>query len=286
MWMPHPIVYFGKAISATERWLNKGGALLEKGALAAIILIATTYALFFLGHKAIQPLSGYIQVPIIALFVFFGLANRTLISEVQNVFTALNEDISKGRVALSRIVGRDTTNLNEQQIRKAALETLSENLSDGVVAPLFYYALGGVPAMMTYKMVNTLDSMWGYKNDRYLLFGRVAARIDDVANFIPARLTALLMALVVGRKEALSYVHRYGRKHTSPNSGYPEAALAGILECQFGGGSYYGGIFVSKPAIGHSDRLLTYNDMLVAVTVNHRVTFVMIIAISLISIWL
>ena len=132
-------------------------------------------------------------------------------------------------------MGRDTSQLSAQEVRTAALETLAENLSDGVIAPLFWFALLGTPGMLAYKMVNTLDSMVGYRTERYKDFGCWAARIDDVANYIPARLTALLMVIASGKLSLMKFVWKNGRKHASPNSGYPEAALAGILNCRFGG---------------------------------------------------
>ena len=141
-------------------------------------------------------------------------------------------------------------------MRTAALETLAENLSDGVIAPLFWYLLLGVPGMLAYKMVNTLDSMIGYRNERYLQFGCVAAHIDDMANYIPARLTAFLMVLCAGRPGLLRFVGKYGNRHASPNSGYPESALAGILNCRFGGPHVYFGEIVYKPFIGDKDRFI------------------------------
>jgi len=280
-WLPHPIILFGRMITRCEKLLRRGGFLITKGAIGVLLLVGVTFALFFgLMHWAkMLPIGA--QVAITALFVFYGLANHTLIWEVRNVFRELEKDIDSGRAAVGRIVGRDTAALTATQIRKAALETLSENLSDGVVAPLFYYALLGIPGMMAYKMVNTLDSMWGYKNERFMLFGRAAARLDDVANFIPARLTALLMTIVSLSGRSFSYIVKFGSKHTSPNSGYPEAALAGILNCQFGGGSFYGGVFHGKPAIGYTDRELTLADMQRATLVNHAVTLALVLIISL-----
>lgn len=280
-WLPHPIILFGRMITRCEKLLRRGGFLIVKGAFGVFLLVGITFVLFFgLMHWATMLPFGA-QVAITALFVFYGLANHTLIREVRNVFRELEKDIDSGRAAVGRIVGRDTAALTDAQIRKAALETLSENLNDGVVAPLFYYALLGIPGMMAYKMVNTLDSMWGYKNDRFIFFGGAAARLDDVANFIPARLTALLMTIVSFSGRSFSYVVRFGSKHTSPNSGYPEAALAGILNCQFGGGSFYGGVFHSKPAIGYADRALTLADMQRATRVNHAVTLSLVLIISL-----
>jgi adenosylcobinamide-phosphate synthase (EC 6.3.1.10) len=195
------------------------------------------------------------------------------------VFEAVDCSLEKGRTQVARIVGRDTSGLSAQEVRTAALETLAENLSDGVVAPLFWYLLLGVPGMMAYKMVNTLDSMIGYHNDRYLLFGRVAARVDDAANYIPARLTAFLMVLASGRLSLLTFVKRFGREHASPNSGYPEAALAGILDCRFGGPHrYFGQLFV-KPYIGENERLLSTADMSTGITVNRRTEVMMIVLV-------
>ena len=200
--------------------------------------------------------------------VSFFLAGKTLIREVRMVFQAVDESLEKGRAQLSRIVGRDTAQLDAQEIRTAALETLAENLSDGVIAPLFWYTLLGIPGMAAYKMINTLDSMIGYRTDRYKDFGCWAAHIDDVANWIPARLPALLMVLAAGRPGLLGFVHKYGRNHASPNSGYPESALAGILDCRFGGTHTYFGQEFYKPYIGHNDRLLTTNDARRAIRIN------------------
>jgi adenosylcobinamide-phosphate synthase len=190
-----------------------------------------------------------------------------------------NEGLEAGRKRLSWIVGRDTSQLNTTQIRTAVLETLAENLSDGVVAPLFYYAIGGLPLMFAYKMVNTLDSMIGYKSERYRQFGCFAARTDDVFNFIPARVTALLMLLVTFRWNVLPFVLKYGPKHASPNSGYPESAMAGILKCRFGGPNVYHGVLVEKPFIGTNQREITAKDIRRACAVNFAVATVVVLLI-------
>ena len=193
------------------------------------------------------------------------------------VFEAVDKSLENGRRQVGRIVGRDTASLSAHEIRTAALETLAENLSDGVVAPLFWYAILGLPGMVAYKMINTLDSMIAYKNDRFSQFGYLAAKIDDVANYIPARLTALLMIIVSGRFSLLSFIKKYGREHASPNSGYPEAALAGILDCRFGGTHDYFGESVYKPYIGDSYRDFNYSDVLKAIAVNREVEASMIL---------
>ena len=211
--------------------------------------------------------------------IFFCLAGTTLIKEVRDVFLALDRSLDVGRKQVARIVGRDTTQLTAQEVRKAALETLAENLSDGVIAPLFWYLLLGVPGMMAYKMVNTLDSMIGYHSERYLHFGCFAAKMDDVANYLPARLTALLMVIASGHLKHLSFVRKYGRCHASPNSGYPESALAAILDCRFGGPHIYFGELFDKPYIGTNDRDLTTADMKKAVRIN-RLSEVLMVAIT------
>jgi adenosylcobinamide-phosphate synthase len=219
-----------------------------------------------------------------AIPIFFCLAGTTLIREVREVFNAVDRSLEEGRRQVARIVGRDTSKLSAQEIRTAALETLAENLSDGVIAPLFWLAIGGVPGMMAYKMVNTLDSMIGYRTERYKAFGCWAAHIDDVANYIPARITALLMVIVAGKPKLVGFVWRNGRKHASPNSGYPEAALAGILNCRFGGPHYYFGELFDKPFIGENNRLLTTADMRKAVRINRTVEVVAIILIIVLQI--
>lgn len=267
-WLPHIVVKFGWLISTAERCFNKGSHRRLKGALTALFLIGCTYILFWWFIPFCYGLNQWLGVCVSAIFIFYFLAGKTLIKEVRMVFKAVDESVEKGRKQLSRIVGRDTAQLDAQEIRTAALETLAENLSDGVVAPLFWYMLLGVPGMAAYKMINTLDSMIGYKTERYKDFGCWAAHIDDIANWIPARLTALLMVLSGGRPGLLRFVHKYGRQHASPNSGYPESALAGILDCRFGGTHTYFGQEFYKPYIGENPRSLTSDDARRAIRIN------------------
>ena len=273
-WLPHPVVGFGKMIAFCERRWNKGSYRKLKGALVAVCLIA---GVFILTLSIIHLPSSIIS----ALLIFYCLAGTTLIREVRAVFRAVDRSLEEGRVQVARIVGRDTSELSAQEVRTAALETLAENLSDGVIAPLFWLAILGVPGMLAYKMVNTLDSMIGYKTERYKDFGCWAAHIDDIANYIPARLTALLMvlphAMVSGQWSMITFVRHYGRHHASPNSGYPEAALAGILNCRFGGPHYYFGELFDKPFIGENERELTTDDMKKAVRVNRTAEVLMVI---------
>ena len=280
-WLPHPVVAFGKAISFCEHRLNRGDLRFLKGAFVAVSLVLGVYVITLLLLRLAALFSPGMLLTVQILLIFYCLAGTTLVREVRMVFKAVDRSLEEGRMQVARIVGRDTSALSAQEVRTAALETLAENLSDGVVAPLFWYLLLGVPGMLAYKMVNTLDSMIGYRNERYRAFGCFAARLDDVSNYIPARLTAFLMILAFlprGRFGALlRFVGIYGSQHASPNSGYPEAALAGILDCRFGGPHNYFGEEVWKPYIGSNDRLLTTEDMKVAVRINRRAEGIMIV---------
>ncbi|RFM32942.1 adenosylcobinamide-phosphate synthase CbiB [Chitinophaga silvisoli] len=300
-WLPHPVRLFGNTIGLGERWLNgersldggmargKGAAAREerrndpayrflKGALMTVVLCLGVYAFFYYMQVVLPVWGRYIFN---SIFVFYGLANKSLLQEGKAVYdTLLQQGLEAGRKRLSWIVGRDTSKLEENQIRIAVLETLSENLSDGVIAPLCFYAVGGVPAMMLYKMINTLDSMIGYKNERYLYFGRFAARLDDVANYIPARITALLMVVLTWSRRGWQYILKYGHQHASPNSGYPEAALAGILNCRFGGPNVYHGVLVEKPYIGEQQRVIKHEELGRVMFINHAVTFVVVVLIA------
>lgn len=273
--LPHPVVLFGKLIRYGEKHLNYGADRILKGGLMTFVLVGGT----FYAVQEILQISWKINthlVPLLtAIGVFYCLAGKTLIMEVQKVFESVDRSTDKGRRQVARIVGRDTSKLSPQQIRTAALETLAENLSDAVVAPMFWYLLLGLPGMMAYKMVNTLDSMIGYKDEKYFEFGRIAAKLDDLANYIPARLTAVLMLIVSNQWNKLSFVWENGKKHASPNAGYPEAALAAILNCRFGGPNFYFGKLVEKPYIGDQPKEFTTQDMLLAIKINNYTELLM-----------
>ena len=303
--LPHPVVWFGKMIASCDHHYNKRTHRKLKGALSAITLILFIFAFAWMIRKFLGVFALFIfdgtheqvyQIPLLlyifdALAIFYCLAGTTLIREVREVFLALDRSLEEGRKQVARIVGRDTSELSAQEVRTAALETLAENLSDGVIAPLFWLAILGTPGMLAYKMVNTLDSMIGYKTDRYRDFGCWAAHIDDIANYIPARLTAILMLLagifipLLSRRGAdrrgglstLRFVRKYARNHASPNSGYPESALAAILDCRFGGPHYYFGQLFDKPYIGTNNRPLTTDDMKTAVRINRTAEVLMVL---------
>jgi adenosylcobinamide-phosphate synthase (EC 6.3.1.10) len=294
--LPHPVVWFGRLIAAGEHRLNRDSHRRLKGALLAIGLILLVFALAWLIRTLLGIFALFFydgttihQIPLLLylfdiLVVFYCLAGTTLIREVRQVFFVLDRSLEEGRQQVARIVGRDTSQLSAKEVRTAALETLAENLSDGVVAPLFWLLLLGTPGMLAYKMINTLDSMIGYRTERYLEFGCVAAHIDDVANYIPARLTALLMVLSSGRLKLLGFVRKYGRNHASPNSGYPESALAAILDCRFGGPHYYFGELFDKPFIGSNPRELTTVDMKIAVRINRIAETIMVFLVAFFTI--
>ena len=288
-WLPHPVVGFGKLIAAGEKRWNQGDNRRRKGMWLALGLVIGVFLLTLALQIGLWYLSAALHIGhllfyvFVGVMVFFCLAGTTLIREVREVFRAVDHSLEEGRKQVARIVGRDTSELSAQEVRTAALETLAENLNDGVIAPLFWLALLGVPGMVAYKMVNTLDSMIGYRNERYIEFGRFAAKMDDAAGWIPARITAFLMLLVAGRLRMLPFVRRYGPQHLSPNSGWPEAALAAILDCRFGGPHNYFGEEVVKPYIGENDRPLTTADMERAVLVNRLVEFFMVLLLLIIS---
>ncbi|QMU55634.1 MAG: cobalamin biosynthesis protein CobD [Candidatus Mycalebacterium zealandia] len=282
--IPNPVRLFGAVISRAELFLNRGIAKTVKGAFLALFLVAGVFLIFTQFENAAESAGIFAYVSFTSLFVFFGLAGTSLIRECGAVFSAVEKgDVRLARKRLSNIVGRDTEELCATRIKTAALETMSENLSDGVVAPIFFYFLGGVPAMMAYKAVNTLDSMIGYKNKRYRRFGMVAAKMDDAANFIPARLTAFLMAVCAFSFRSFVFITKFGRNHSSPNAGFPQAALAGILDCRFGGSASYGGEMVEKPFIGERTREITAQDFKTARKVNNAVMVVAVLAVSVLK---
>lgn len=278
-WRWHPIRVFGDLIHLGIRWFNKGTFRFLKGGLLSLFLVVGVYVFFKLLFSLSMP--WYISYPLQVVLVFFGLANRSLMQEGKAVLDALKKDLVQGRHRLAWIVGRDTGKLSKQQVISAVFETLSENLSDGVIAPMFYYALLGLPGMMAYKMINTLDSMMGYKNKDFERFGKLAARLDDVANYVPARMTAFLMLLVMGKITLFKKVFQEAKNHTSPNAGFPEAALACLLEIRLGGGHYYKGVWVAKPYIGRGKNPAVADDFKKVCRINWATSLLFLVLVCL-----
>ena len=257
-WFPHPIVWMGHAISGCEktfrRWIKNE---FRAGLLFALFLIGATWIIAFFLVRVCSTLNPNFGTLMEIILLYYCFSARTLEKEATLVRKALESGgIVAGRKQVAMIVGREVDTLDETGVVSAAVETVAENYVDGFLSPLFFYFLGGVPLALAYKMVNTLDSMVGYKNERYLLFGRAAARIDDVANYIPARLSVIFISLSAGLlswhrgKRTFLTALKEGRNHKSPNAGYPEASFAGALAIKLGGPNYYHGQLVEKPFIG------------------------------------
>ncbi len=254
---PHPIRWMGKAIESLEPMFRRAVASpVLSGALFSLTLIVSTWTIgalsLWMCHRVYPLLARGVE----CILLWYCISAGSLAESAAGVVRALlHRGIPDARKAVSMIVGRDTESLSESGILRAALETTAENFVDGVFAPLFYYAIGGIPLALAYKMVNTLDSMVGYRNDRYIRFGKAAARIDDAANWIPARLAVFLIACgahLLDRRgrDVLITAFREGKNHLSPNSGFPEAAFAGALQVRLNGPNYYHGVLVQKPYIG------------------------------------
>ena len=263
-WLPHPIRAIGSLIAALEKTLRKlfpkrQGGELAGGAALVILVLALSGGFTLLVLWLCGQVGLWLRFLAETVLCYQLLATRSLKGESMKVYQALKAgDLEGARHAVSMIVGRETQRLDEAGVARAAVETVAENASDGVIAPLIFLAIGGAPLGMAYKAVNTMDSMVGYKNDRYLWFGRCAAKLDDLVNFIPARLAGLLMCLGAGFSgfdgpNALRIFRRDRKNHKSPNSAHTEAAAAGALHIQLGGPNYYFGKLVDKPAIGDAD---------------------------------
>ena len=272
-WLPHPVVYMGKAISALERRLRARlprtpqGELLG-GAILAFCLPVGTFLLTSLVCLGAAALSPWLGLAVQMFWCGQALAAKGLAQESTRVYRELiKPDLPAARRAVSRIVGRDTQNLTLEGVTKAAVETVAENASDGVIAPLLYMLLGGAPLALTYKAINTMDSMLGYKNEKYLYFGRCAAKLDDAANWLPSRLAALLWvaaAALTGNsaRGAWRIWRRDRHNHASPNSAQTESACAGALGVQLAGPAYYFGEYYDKPTIGDPLRPIEPQDIL------------------------
>lgn len=290
-WLVHPTQIMGTGINALEKllWRPKASRsyLLAAGAVVAVIIVAAAWLSTRELLAAAGRLNYWAGVLLGGWLLATTIAPRGLAAAAAGVLRALEEgDLVQARRRVGRIVGRDTEGLDEGEVVRATVETVAENTCDGVIAPLFYFFLGGVPLAMAYRAVNTLDSMLGYKNDRYLYFGRAAARLDDAANYLPARLTGLALcaaAVLLGcGRQAWKVMLRDARRHPSPNSGFPEAAVAGALGVQLGGLNYYQGRPSRRPLIGEARQPLRREHITRAVCLMAAATLLISLAGGLI----
>lgn len=268
----HPVRLIGKLVLSAETFLRERFPQNEKGEKAAgltLVVAVISFTLLFGGGilYIAYVINDWLYLVVQAFICFQLLAVKSLKKESMKVYNELvKNDLVEARKKLSMIVGRDTQNMNETQIIKAAVETVAENASDAVVAPMMYFALGGALAMLTYKAVNTMDSMVGYKNEKYINFGRYAAKLDDVANFVPSRFCAVMMIIAsmmlkYDHKNALRIFKRDRKKHASPNSAQTESACAGALGVELGGNAYYFGELHEKSAIGDDIKKIQAEDI-------------------------
>ena len=291
-WMPHPVVYMGKAITWAEKRLRAAFPGTPEGEFRAGLCLAAGLPLLTLLLSGgvcllasrLHPLAGF---AVQTLWCWQALAMRGLAAESRNVWRTLQtEDLPAARKAVGRIVGRDTEHLTAEGVTKAAIETVAENFSDGVAAPMLYMFLGGAPLAMVYKSINTMDSMVGYKNERYLYFGRAAARLDDGANYLPARIAAccwIAAAALTGQngRGAWRIWRRDARCHASPNSAQTESVCAGLLGVRLAGDASYHGVLHKKKFIGDPLREITPEDIPKSCRLMYGTTILMLAACTL-----
>lgn len=274
--VPHPVRAMGKTAKSLERITRKKIRKQKlAGLVTVLVLVVGTYLASWSLLESFLQVNSQLYFVMETILIYTALATRSLYDESRPVLVALHQDdLEKARDHLKNIVGRDTEHLSQQQITRATVETVSENTVDGVVAPLFYACIGGAPLALTYKCINTLDSMFGYKNEEYIHFGWASARLDDVANWLPARVAGPLMAfaatlLGLNGKRAWTTMWQEGQNHLSPNAGIPEAAVAGALGVELGGPQYYQGRVLEKPAIGEALREIGPEDIIKS----HKILF-------------
>lgn len=268
MWIPHPIIYIGRLISVFEGFLRRlfpetKSGLIIAGTILWVLVISTSFILPLVIIYLLYTINVYLAAALNCFWSFQILAAKSLETEAFKIKRSLEcGNVSESRQGLSMIVGRDTSSLSEEEIAKAVVETVSENTTDGVVAPLLFLVIGGSPLGFLYKAVNTLDSMVGYKSDKYIYFGRASAILDDVFNYIPARITGIAMVassafLGMNYREAFKVMLKDHRKHASPNGGWTEGATAGALNITLGGDAYYFGRLYKKAELGHGKEKVT-----------------------------
>ncbi len=290
-WLPHPICLIGNLIGFLEKNLRRllapgKTALLLGGALMVVIVLSLSFAVPYAVLMLAEQVNPWLRFALETIMFYQIFATKCLRDESMKVYTALhNNDLEDARVKLSWIVGRDTKELTAEEVTKGAVETVAENTADGIIAPMFYMFIGGAPLAFLYKGINTMDSMVGYKNDKFLYFGRCAAKLDDVANFIPARITGILMILAsyflnMNAAGAWKIFWRDRYNHLSPNSAMTESVTAGALNIQLGGDHYYFGKLVHKDTIGDNIRPVVAEDI---VAVNNLLYMTAVISLLLFS---
>lgn len=291
-WLPHPIIYIGKLIGALEKWLRKhfpNNIKLKWASLFMVFMVCIiTYTIPYLLLK-LSIINNIVFIVVNTLIIWTTLAAKSLhIAGIQVYNALVEDDIKEARVKLSYIVGRDTTSLSKDEIIRGDIETIAENTSDGIIAPIIYAIIGGAPLAMMYKGINTMDSMVGYLNEKYRNIGFFPANVDDIFNFIPARLTGVLMCLtawiVKGRiVTSFKIMIRDRKNHKSPNCAYPEGATAGALSIQLGGTNTYFGEVVEKPTIGDSTEPLSHQHIKKAIILMYS-SEILLIILSLASV--
>lgn len=292
--IPHPVVLIGKLITFIEEKLYKEKDLdktkLLKGFVLNILVLAIVFLIIFIIVKIAMYINVYLYILISGILVSFTISTEALKKVAMKIHDLLaKNEIIEARKEVGMIVGRDTENLDEKEISRAVIETVAENIVDGITSPLFYGMIGGAPLAFLYRAVNTMDSMVGYKNERYLYFGRFSAKIDDVFNFIPARMTSIVMILVsylypgFNGKNSLKTVFKDAKKHPSPNGGYTEGAAAGALEIRLGGDNYYFGKKSFRSYMGENIQEITKEKIPGVVTMLYLTTFTWVIITILIG---
>lgn len=275
--LPHPAVLMGRLVSRLDRSLNTGGDRKSKGVLALSILCFSAAVL----GSLLSQLGWVVEVMVAAIL----LAQKSLVDHVQAVASGLRVSLTEGRFAVSMIVSRDTKDMNESEVARAAIESAAENFSDGVIAPAFWFLIGGLPGMLVYKFVNTADSMIGYKNETYLEFGWAAARCDDLLNWLPARISMVLIVVFAARPIEYKTIFSEARRHKSPNAGWPEAAMARAIDVALAGPRSYGGTLQHLPWVNAAGRqTINADDIDAAVRILWRAwnfAWIVIIAIAL-----
>lgn len=296
--IPHPVVIIGKGIDLLEKVLRRSLApfigLKGSGVVLTIVIVGGTYSFMWLLLSGAYRLNYWLGTAVSVWFLGTTLAVKSLAAAAKEIYLLLDEkNMAEARKKVGWIVGRDTANLDESEITRATVETVAENIVDGIIAPLFYGFIGGAPFAMAYKAVNTLDSMVGYRNEKYKDFGWASARFDDICNYIPARLTGLILLivfLILGKpvKQAFDTIRRDAPKHPSPNSGIPEAAVAGALGVRLGGINYYGGIKSFRAYMGDPRETLAKKHIHETIKIMYLASFTAVLlgSITVLTIYL